>query len=191
VDNQALKTLRAGVFSKKRFLRWHTVLSWIFKFDIEHIPGVENPADYGSRRFQFEGMEVKCECEESEYGKFYNEIYEFLKSGKQVRSQKVRRLARSCIIKEGKNFHSSGALVPNREERDTILKEVHSNHGTARFIHYTISSNGVDWPGMFRIADRLSGSVINVAELQSQRLGLTWGGQLSNIFRAQRFSWII
>ena len=56
-DARALKYLQDTKFSNARIFRWSI---WLgpFTFRIEHIPGSQNPADFGSRFIEFEEAQL-------------------------------------------------------------------------------------------------------------------------------------
>src|SRR6185369_2458810 len=64
-DAKALKYLQDQKFKNSKIFRWSILLSQ-FNFKIEHIPGKDNPADYGSRFIQYLHM-----ISEEWYPQFY------------------------------------------------------------------------------------------------------------------------
>jgi transposase InsO family protein len=170
-DNMAVRY----IFSKKepntRLQRWCLALQE-FNFKIKHIDGKKNPADFLSRypvseeensdegEYMLEELYSSLMAipeEEIDYEDELKVIYTYLNCILQEISKKLSAKSKHYYIDNGYLYRKVGGIdlrmvkIPYRQERASVLQEVHDGHGHFG-IHSTwsILYRNYWWPGAYQ-----------------------------------------
>ena len=132
-DARALKYLMDTKFKNSKIFRWSVLLSQ-YSFEIVHIPGVKNPADFGSRYLFYQQQPSEW------YADFYKNSRTILK----------RHLLEE---KDGElyvQFRKKMCKIPRPEEREELLGQHLEDHIQAK-PWYDLLSRSHYWPRMFEV----------------------------------------